>query len=210
MTAPVIPTIPANAPPHERPDFKHPAYVETEKARRVSRALMQGTEGVRALGPEALPKWPAEEPGFYRLRARIARLTRYYERTVEAVVGMIVASPPTFAEGPDARILADWEDIDRKGTHGDVFVRELTQEAIVGGFAAILVDAPPVPEGVTLTLANQQRGSGRTGSCCGPSSSSRGSSRRRIWGASSRTGHAGCSPRMRSPDSPRTRCCGRW
>ncbi|MFN9087360.1 MAG: DUF4055 domain-containing protein [Gemmatimonas sp.] len=157
MTAPVIPTIPANAPPHERPDFKHPAYVETEKARRVSRALMQGTEGVRALGPEALPKWPAEEPGFYRLRARIARLTRYYERTVEAVVGMIVASPPTFAEGPDARILADWEDIDRKGTHGDVFVRELTQEAIVGGFAAILVDAPPVPEGVTLTLANQQR-----------------------------------------------------
>jgi hypothetical protein len=152
-----IPTIQGNAPAHERPDFKHPAYLEAAPARRQSRALMAGTKGVRALGTEALPKWPAENAAFYRARATIARLTRYYERTVEAVVGMIVASPPTFAEGADQRLAADWEDIDRKGTHGDVFVRELTQEAIVGGFAAILVDAPPVPDDVTLTLENQQR-----------------------------------------------------
>lgn len=150
-------TIPGDAPAHARPDFKRPEYVAGEPARRLSRALLDGTRGVRALGEEALPKWPSEKPAFYRLRARIARLARYYERTVEAVVGMIVASPPTFAEGADARIVADWEDIDRAGTHGDVFVRTLTLEAIAGGFAAILVDAPPVPTGVALTLQNEQR-----------------------------------------------------
>lgn len=150
-------TIPGTAPAHEKPNARRPEYVGGEWPRRLSRAMMEGTRAVRALGTDALPKWPAEEPGFYRLRSRIAQVTRYYARTVEAVVGMIVAQPPTFAEGADTRILADWEDIDRKGTHGDVFVRTLTQEAIVGGFAAILVEAPPVPDGVTLTLENEQR-----------------------------------------------------
>jgi hypothetical protein len=44
-------------------------------------------------------------------------------------------------------MLADWEDIDRRGRHGDVFVKDLTEEALVGGYAAILVDTPPCPTG---------------------------------------------------------------
>ncbi|MCO4101113.1 MAG: DUF4055 domain-containing protein [Gemmatimonas sp.] len=150
-------SIPGNAPAAARPDFKRPEYVDLEPSRRLSRAMMGGTRAVRALGTEALPKWPAEEPAFYRLRAKIAQVTRYTARTVEAVVGMVVGTPPTLAEGTDARIMADAEDIDRRGTHLDVFARDLTQEAIVGGLAGILVDAPPVPDGLRLTLANEQR-----------------------------------------------------
>jgi hypothetical protein len=152
-----VPVIPGNAPAAARPDFKRPEYVDLQPARRLSRAMMSGTRAVRALGTEALPKWPAEEPAFYRLRAKIAQVTRYTARTVEAVVGMVVGTPPTLADGTDARIVADAEDIDRRGTHFDVFARDLTQEAIVGGLAGILVDAPPVPEGIRLTLENEQR-----------------------------------------------------
>lgn len=150
-------TIPGNALPVNRPDFKRPEYVALQPVRRLSRAFMAGTRAVRALGEEALPKWPGEEADFYRLRATIAQVTRYYARTIEALVGMVSGSPPTLADGTDPRIVADWEDIDRRGRHGDVFVRDLTQEMAVGGFAAILVDTPPVPDGLRLTLDDEQK-----------------------------------------------------
>lgn len=159
MTAPVAPVrrIEGNAPAAERPDYRRPEYEAQDATRRLSRAMMEGTQGVRALGTAALPKWPAEEPAFYRLRARIAQVTRYYQRTIRAMTGMIAGTPPTLAEDTDARVRRDWEDLDRKGTHGDVFVREFVEDALVGGFAAILVDAPPVPDGLRLTLQNEQR-----------------------------------------------------
>ena len=150
-------TIPANAPKDSRPDYKRPEYVDLAPVRRMSRAMMHGTKAVRALGTEALPRWPDEKLGFYKLRASIAQVTRYYARTVEALVGMVAGAAPTFDDGTDARIMADWEDIDRRGRHGDVFVKDLTEEALVGGYAAILVDTPPVPDGMPLTLANEQR-----------------------------------------------------
>lgn len=156
-TTPAPRTIQGSAPAHERPDFRAPEYVDGEGARTLSRAMMQGTRGVRALGHAGLPKWPDEEPAFYKLRARIAQVTRYYARTVEAAVSMVTASPPTLAEDAHATLRADWEDIDRRGTHGDVFVQQLTEEALIGGFAAILVDAPPRPVGVSLTLQDEQR-----------------------------------------------------
>jgi hypothetical protein len=149
--------IPGNAPAVNRPDYRRPEYVDLAPVRRLSRAMMQGTRAVRALGTDALPKWPDEKMGFYKLRSSIAQVTRYYARTLEALVGMVAGTPPTLAEGTDARLVADWEDIDRRGRHGDVFVRDLTEEALVGGFAAILVDCPPVPEGMRLTLENEQR-----------------------------------------------------
>lgn len=149
--------IPGNAPAVNRPDYRRPEYVDLAPVRRLSRAMMQGTRAVRALGTDALPKWPDEKMGFYKLRSSIAQVTRYYARTVEALVGMVAGTPPTLAEDADARLVADWEDIDRRGRHGDVFVRDLTEEGLVGGFAAILVDCPPVPEGMRLTLENEQR-----------------------------------------------------
>ncbi len=149
--------IPGDAPATSRPDYRRPEYLDLAPVRRLSRAMMQGTRAVRALGTDALPKWPDEKLGFYRLRSSIAQVTRYYARTVEALVGMVSGTPPTLAKGTDARLLADWEDIDRRGRHGDVFVRDLTEEAMVGGYAAILVDCPPVPKGIRLTLENEQR-----------------------------------------------------
>jgi hypothetical protein len=150
-------TIAGDAPAYEKPNARRPEYVDGESARKLSRAMYEGTRAVRAMGTEALPKWPAERMAFYRLRAKVAQVTRYYARTVDAIVGMVAGTPPTLAQGTDARIVADWENIDGRGTHGDVFVRDALADGILGGFAGILVDAPPVPDGVTLTLENEQR-----------------------------------------------------
>lgn len=150
------PRIEGSAPADRRPDFKRAEYKAGEWARKLSRAFMAGTRGVRALGDDALPQWPAERLEFYKLRAKIAQVTRYYARTIEATVGMIAGTPPTLADKSPQLIKDDWEDIDGQGTHGEVFARQLVEEMLVGGFVAILVDAPPVPEGVTLTLASEQ------------------------------------------------------
>ncbi|MBY0490615.1 MAG: DUF4055 domain-containing protein [Gemmatimonadaceae bacterium] len=156
MADSVSQTIPGKAPADQRPDFKRPEYKAGEWARALSRAFMAGTRGVRSLGETALPRWPAERPAFYKLRSTIAQVTRYYARTVEATVGMIAGTPPTLSDTVDPVIEQDWEDIDGRGTHGEVFARQLTEELLVGGFVGILVDAPPVPDGVRLTLASEQ------------------------------------------------------
>jgi hypothetical protein len=136
MTAPALPMrrIEGTAPELERPNYRRPEYVAQAKTRRLSRALVAGTEDLRSLGTEALPKWPAEEPAFYRLRAKIARLTRYYQRTVQATVGMIAGQAPTLGEETDERILRDWEDYEPDdpectwGTRRDEFLEEYEEE----------------------------------------------------------------------------------
>src|SRR6185437_937994 len=139
-----------DAPAQSKPDYQRPEYVDASWARNLCRALAEGTSSVRALGKEALPKWPAEKDEHYRIRASIAQVARYYQRTVEASVGMICATPPALADDADQSMQDDWEDIDGIGTHGEVFAKHLTAEAIHGGFAAILVDSPPWPDGMTL------------------------------------------------------------
>lgn len=150
------PTIQGNAAPAARPDFQRPEYKHGAPARALCHALMHGTEGVRALGEVGLPKWPAEQPEKYAIRAKITQVARYYQRTVQASVGMICATPPALNEEADPVLQADAEDIDGKGTHLEVFAKQLTEDAITGGFCAVLVDAPPIPEGLSLTLADEQ------------------------------------------------------
>jgi len=148
--------IPGDAPAHSRPNFERPEFKAGKPARWLTRAMKAGTSAVRAMGEEALPKWPAEAPRHYAIRAKIVRVTRYYARTVEAMIGMIVATPPALAEDTAPVLTQDAEDIDGQGTHFEVFARRIAEEAAHGGFAAILVDAPPVPEGLQLSLQAEQ------------------------------------------------------
>lgn len=140
----------------DRPDYQRPEYQQAEPARQLCRDLLAGSQAIHARGETYLPKWPAERLADYRVRAAIAHVTGYYQRTVHASVGMIVATPPKLADGADPLIATDWEDIDGQGTHGEVFAAHLATDAIAGGFCAVLVDAPPVPPGTTLSLADEQ------------------------------------------------------
>lgn len=140
-----------------RPDFKRNEYKDGQPDRQLCEDLMSGSRAIKARGKTYLPKWPAEKEDKYLLRAAIAHVTGYYQRTVQASVGMICKEPPKLADDVDPLIKADCEDIDGKGTHLEVFAKTLGTEAINGGFVGILVDAPPIPEGLGLTLDDEQK-----------------------------------------------------
>ena len=148
--------IPATAEAAHRPDFQRAEYIAATPARDLCNDLMAGSEAIRAGGEKYLPRWPAEKKANYKLRAAIAQVARYYHRTVQASVGMICATPPALSDNADPLIAADWEDIDGRGTHGEVFAAQIATDAVNGGFAVILVDAPPIPDGLNLTLADEQ------------------------------------------------------
>jgi hypothetical protein len=67
---------------------------------------------------------------------------------VEGLAGLIFAKDPQLGEDVPVVIRGDettvghWEDLDGEGTHGDVFARDLCQDSILVGHAAILVDFP--------------------------------------------------------------------
>lgn len=140
-----------------RPDFQRDEYKDGIAMRTLTRALAAGTKGVRAMGEDALPRWPGEQPAHYKIRASMTQVARYYAKTVQAVVGMILATPPKLAETVSETIKADCENIDGKGTHIDVFARNICTDMVHGGFVGILVDAPPIPDGIKLTLQDQQK-----------------------------------------------------
>lgn len=142
--------------PASRPDFERPEYKAGKTSRQLCYDLMEGSEAIRAGGVKYLPKWPKEKQKFYDIRAAISQVARYYQRTVQAAVGMICSQPPSIDEEAPQIIRDDWEDIDGRGTHGEVFARERTEDMINGGFCGILVDAPPIPEGLDLNLADEQ------------------------------------------------------
>jgi len=152
----IIPAGNGDADTKSRPDYKRDEYKAGQAARQLCEDLMLGSTAVKARGKTYLPKWPAEKEDKYAIRAGIAHVTGYYQRTVQASVGMICKEPPELSDDADPLIKADWEDVDGKGTHGEVFAKTLATEAINGGFVGILVDAPQIPEGMGLTLADEQ------------------------------------------------------
>lgn len=144
--------IAGNVAPTQRPDFQRPEYLRAQKKRALCNAVYGGTDTVREGGQTYLPKWPAEKPEHYAIRAAIVQVTRYYARTVEAAVGMICgAGTPVEVIDADPLIQSDIEDIDGQGTHIEVYAKHLAIDAVNGGFTAILVDYPPIPDGLELT-----------------------------------------------------------
>lgn len=139
-----------------RPDYQRPEYQALAPDRALCRALVEGARAIHAGGTMFLPKWPEEKPEHYQVRASMTTVAKYYARTCEAAVGMICATPPALAKDAPAIIADDWRDVDGQGTHGEVFARQIALEAIHGGFAAVLLDAPPIPDGLSLTLADEQ------------------------------------------------------
>jgi hypothetical protein len=57
---------------------------------------------------------------------------------------MVFRVDPVFAEDVPDQIRELWENLDNQGTHGDVFVKELFDDALIAGHSFILVDYPQV------------------------------------------------------------------
>lgn len=119
------------------------------------RDLWSGPERIRDAGPAYLPQAPGEDPSNYRTRLARSVFFNFFATAIEGLVGFVFMKTPVLGDDVPAAIVPHWENIDLAGTHGDVFARDLLQDAMIAGHAAILVDYPDTG-GVMLSLGEEQ------------------------------------------------------
>lgn len=124
------------------PDFPSPSYERMRPWWELCRALMAGTDAVRAGATVYLPRLAAESDEAYTFRSRLCALFPGFARTVKASVGLINQTAPILGEDMPQALVDLAENIDRQGTNITVFAKALTKDGIVDGFAGILVDYP--------------------------------------------------------------------
>jgi hypothetical protein len=126
----------------DKPSTLSPSAERQRGPLALVRDLWGGTDRLRERAQLYLPQAPGEKAQFYRQRLARTVFFNAFRRAVEGLVGLVFRKDPVLSEDVPAQIQAHWENIDNAGTHGDVFVRELFQDAKVAGHAAILVDFP--------------------------------------------------------------------
>ena len=124
------------------PSTLSPAAVEQVPATTICRDLWPGTLSVRAKGEDYLPMAPREDRRFYNPRLALSVFFNAFRQTIVALVGLIFRKDPQLGDDVPPQIVEHWENIDLEGTHGDVFVRQVTQDAMTVGHGAILVEFP--------------------------------------------------------------------
>jgi hypothetical protein len=124
------------------PSTRSKASERQQSAVELCRDLYAGVERVRECGPQYLPQSPGEKHANYQTRLKRSTFTNFFRRAVDGLVGQVFAVDPKLGKDVPQQIVKHWENIDNAGTHGDVFARELMQDAMVAGHNAILVEYP--------------------------------------------------------------------
>ncbi len=130
-------------------------YTAAAPDMQLIRDLLAGTRQMHRQYRVYIEKWAAEKPQNYKRRATMAESYGGLARSLSASVGMLFAREPLRSDTWTPEIAADWENLDGKGTHGNVFAKRHADDALADGLVGVLVDFPPVPEGVTVTTANE-------------------------------------------------------
>lgn len=136
------PTAVVVAPPD--PSKASAAHVFMADRLRWLRATYAGTEGLRYLGEEVLPKYAKERTDSYNRRVKMARLRRnMFRQSVDRITGRIFQVPVKLVEEtPRGKELA--EDFDRRGNSLDRVARTFYHSALKLGMYHGLVDYPVV------------------------------------------------------------------
>jgi hypothetical protein len=122
---------------------KHATYAAMADKRKYVRDVYE--DEVR--DPKYLRQFDAEPEKRFKDRKNASTLHNLYKQGIDEIVGMICTEPVEL-QGDVAKQIVDlWENIDKQGTHGDVFVQDFTLETSYG-HALILVDAPVWPDGI--------------------------------------------------------------
>lgn len=134
------------------PSTRSKASARQQPSVQLVRALWGGNEALHDAehAKQFLPPNPGEHAEDYKVRLNRAVFHNFYRRTVEGLTGLIYRVDPVLNDDVPAQTVEHWENIDGEGTHGDVFVREQTQEAIHAGHGAILVEYPQTDGDQTL------------------------------------------------------------
>lgn len=129
----------------QAPDTKNGTWSRQERAVTIARDAYDGPLAIRDAGKTYLPQFPRESPEAYKDRLGTSLFYDWTSRTVNALTGMVFRKPPKLAENLPTQIVGLWEDIDARGTHGDVFCRRRHRDGEVDGHFAIFVDMQRPP-----------------------------------------------------------------
>lgn len=141
------------------PSTRSAASERQMSALTICRDLFAGQEQMHRKSTAYLPREPGELPDDYENRLQRSLFFNAFSHTVEGLSGFVFWRDPKLGDDVPAQIAAHWENIDNAGTHGDVFARDLLQDALTAGHAAILVDHPQVAavDGGRVTAADEIR-----------------------------------------------------
>lgn len=123
----------------DKVDNQHPKYEATATARQTYIDVLSGTEAMRS--ESYLFKMPKEDNTDYAYRQKQARLQNLTAKTLETLCGLVFEKDITLGDDVPPEIEKLWENIDNKGTHGNVFCRDIFEDSF-DGWACILVDTP--------------------------------------------------------------------
>lgn len=106
------------------------------------RDLWMGNRAIHLKTTEYLPRSPGEDLRNYQMRLTRAVFVNVFRNTIEGLVGFMYRADPQLGEDVPSAIHELSENIDNAGTHLDVFLRDLTADAMTAGHAAIFVEFP--------------------------------------------------------------------
>lgn len=125
----------------DKPDYQSPKYAaEMVPKWKYVDAVLGGTYTMRKAADELLPQFPTEHDDVYDERVASATSDGDYKDTLDGLVGMVFAKPVTIGKNVSLPIRANFENIDLRGTHFNVFNQRLFRRGIHYGAAYVLVD----------------------------------------------------------------------
>jgi hypothetical protein len=142
---------------NDRPDIPSPAYDRMKGRWEKCRALMAGTEAIRANAERYLVQLPNESDDAFQYRARLVALFNAFKRTVKACVGLITQEEPKLGDDMPQPLVDMWENADRGGTHGAVLTKQLVTDGMIDGIAGIFTDYPRVANPANLSGDEEAR-----------------------------------------------------
>ncbi|MAM60851.1 DUF4055 domain-containing protein [Maritimibacter sp. UBA3975] len=121
------------------------------------RALLGGTDSMRAAGETYLPKFESESVESYNARLNSSWLFNGFRKTVRDMSGRVFDKPVEIAEGAPAQIEGWCENVDLEGRDLSAFARDVFIAAMSGsGVSYIMVDAPARGEDTTRDQAQRE------------------------------------------------------
>jgi len=128
----------------------------------------QGSRAVAEAGTEYLPRHERESQKAYDIRLSRSTFWNAYKRTIQGLVGMVFRKNPKLADDVPQVIAGDKEknnagghaeNIDLRGSHLDVFLKEVFKWAVNDGHSFIYVDMPPpvTSENPEATLDDERK-----------------------------------------------------
>lgn len=140
----------------DKPSATRPEYDASAPDVQLVRDLLGGTRVMHRKFADYIPKFDTEETKRHKVRGTVATVYGGLARSLSASVGMLFAKPPEQEDAWPAEIVGQYENLDGKGTGGDVLLKRRAFDALADGYCGLLIDHPSPPVGVVVTAANEE------------------------------------------------------